>query len=110
MKREFIFSAIFDKRWKELGFTDSDLQELEKFIMDNPEAGDVIQGTGGLIKLRWSLRNTGKRGGIRVLYVDFVRCEKIIIINCYSKKEKDNISSTEKAMYKKLIKEIGEEL
>ena len=110
MKREFIFSAIFDKRWKELGLTDEDLQELEHFIMDNPDAGDVIKGTGGLTKLRWNLPNIGKRGGIRVLYVDFVRQKTVVFVNCYSKKEKENISDNEKAMYKKLIKEIGEEL
>ena len=55
-------------------------------------------------------KNLGLRGGIRVLYVDFVLREKLVFVNCYSKKEKDNISNNEKAMYKKLIKEIGEEL
>jgi hypothetical protein len=39
------------------------------------------------------------------LYVDFIRQEKIILINCYSKSKKDNITDAEKAMYKTLIKE-----
>ena len=108
--RSFIETVIFTKRWAELGLTDDNLAELEKFIMENPDAGDIIQGTGGLIKLRWKLPGKGKRGGTRILYVDFVKYSKTILINCYSKKEKDNISDKEKAVYKKLIKEIGEEL
>jgi hypothetical protein len=110
MKREFIETTIFAKRWKELNLTASDLRKLQKFIIENPDAGDIIQGTGGLIKLRWALPNTGKSGGVRVLYIDFTYQEKIIFINCYGKDEKDNISDKEKAMYKSLIKNIGEEL
>jgi len=78
--------------------------------LKNPQAGDIIQGTGGLIKLRFPLPDTGKSGGARVLYVDFTRQEKIILINCYSKSEKKSISDAEKSVYKSLIKSIKEEL
>jgi hypothetical protein len=110
IERAFIITSIFDKNWENLNLTDNELQELEIFIMKNPNAGDVIQGTGGLIKLRWNLPNTGKRGGIRVLFVDFVYQEKVILVNCYSKKEKDTVSDKEKNEYKKFIKEIREEI
>ena len=110
MIREFIETNIFTKRWKELNLTDDDLKEPQKFLLENPNAGDVMQGTGGLTKLRWALPNTGKSGGARVLYVDFAHQEKIIFINCYGKDEKDNISDNEKAMYKSLIQDIGKEL
>ena len=52
------------------------------------------------------LPNTGKSGGIRVLYVDFIRQTTVALVNCYTKKEKDNISDKEKAMYKEFIKGI----
>ena len=78
--------------------------------MKNPDAGNIIQGAGGLTKLRWNLPGTGKRSGIRVLYIDFIYQEKVVLINCYSKKEKDNISDKEKAMYKDFINKIREEL
>jgi len=78
--------------------------------LKNPGAGDIIQGTGGLTKLRFSLPNTGKSGGLRVLYVDFIRQETIILVNCYSKSEKDSITDKEKAEYKSLIKSIKEVL
>jgi len=62
------------------------------------------------IKLRWSLPNTGKSSGIRVLYVDFVSYEKTIFINCYPKSEQDNITDKEKTMYKLAIRNIRNEL
>jgi hypothetical protein len=83
---------------------------LQNHILQNPNAGDIMEGTGGLIKLRWNLPHTGKSGGIRALYLDFIRQETIILINCYPKSEKDNLTDKEKAMYKKIVKEIGKEL
>jgi len=49
---------------------DDSFIELQNLLMLNPEAGDVIQGTGGLRKLRFadSRRNKGKRGGLRIIY------------------------------------------
>lgn len=110
MNRTFIMTQIFDQNWNRLKLTDIDLMQLEKYIMRNPDSGDIIQGTGGLRKLRWSLPNTGKSGGIRVLYIDFVYQETIILVNCYGKNEKDNISENEKAIYKEFIKNIGREM
>jgi len=110
VKRTFLETPIFIKRWNELGLTDDDLLELQKFILKNPTAGNIIQGTGGLTKLRFALPNSGKSGGVRVLFVDFMHLRQTVLINCYSKSEKDNISDKEKAMYKTLVKSIKEEL
>jgi hypothetical protein len=110
MTRTFIETIIFTKRWGELKLTDDDLLVLQEFILKNPDAGDIIQGTGGLTKLRFALPNMGKSGGARVLFIDFIRQEKVFFINCYSKSEKDNITDSEKAIYKTLIKQIKEAL
>ena len=88
MAREFIATQTFDSAWINMGLTDEDLRLLQGYIMCMPGAGDLIPGTGGLIKLRWKMQNTGKSGGVRVLYVDFIRQETIILINCYSKGQK----------------------
>lgn len=106
MKREFIITSTFDKRWKELNLTDESLRLLQEYLLKNPKVGDIIEGTGGLRKLRWRLADSGKRGGIRVQYVDFLMYEKSILVNCYSKNEKDDISEKEKNVYHTLIKEI----
>lgn len=55
------------------------------WIADNPEAGDVIPGTGGLRKVRWSRAGMGKRGGARVIY--FVRNARgeLVLMTVYTK-------------------------
>ena len=110
MTRSFISAQIFDKHWDEFGLDDEDLRQLQNFLMKKPNAGDIIQGTGGLTKLRWNLPNTGKSGGVRVLYIDFIRKEKIMLVNCYNKKVKDTITDKEKSMYKELVKRVEKEL
>ena len=45
MRREFIETPSFTKRWFALGFNDDDLAELQQFLIKNPEAGDVMIGT-----------------------------------------------------------------
>ena len=110
MTRVFIETTVFTKRWSELRLNDNDLLRLQEFILKNPDAGDLIQGAGGLTKLRFALPDTGKSGGVRVLYVDFIQQEKVFLINCYSKSEKDSVTDKEKAMYKDIIKSIKEVL
>lgn len=103
MKREFIYFKSFEKKWHELDLTEGDLAELETMIMTNPQAGDMIKGTGGLRKLRFSLPNRGKSGSTRVLYVDFISCEKTILMNIFPKNEQENITDKQKQEFKKLI-------
>ena len=110
MKRTFVETTVFNKRWRDLNLSDDDLQNLQSYIIKNPNAGDIIVGTGGLTKLRWALPNRGKRGGVRILHVDFTRQKTVFLINCYGKNQKDNISDSEKAMYKTLIEAIRREL
>jgi len=111
MKREFIYFKIFDKSWSEMGLTDTELTELEKTIMENPSIGAVIQGTDGVRKMRFALPNhKGKSGGVRVLYVDYLSYEKTILLNAYTKGEKDNITDGEKNQLKKIVDEISKEL
>ena len=47
---------------------DETYAEFQQYLADHAEAGDVIQGTGGIRKIRWNLPGTGKRGGDRVIY------------------------------------------
>ena len=110
MIRTFIETSIFSKRWNEHGLSDDDLLVLQAYILKNPGAGNIIQGTGGLTKLRFALPNTGKSGGVRVLFVDFLRQEKTVLVNCYAKGQQDSLTNKEKAIYKTLIKSIKEEL
>ncbi|MGC9386262.1 MAG: hypothetical protein ACP5D0_04915 [Hydrogenovibrio sp.] len=64
----FIESKLFERLRSEY-LNDCEYRELQNFLIQQPLAGDVVQGTGGLRKLRWKLANKGKRGGIRTIYL-----------------------------------------
>ena len=110
MKVEFISFDIFNKLWESLGLNDNDLKDLQEYLIINSESGTVIQGTGGVRKLRWALNNKGKSGGIRVLYIDFIVYEKIYLLMVYPKNQKDNITDNEKKIIKKLVTDLKDEL
>ena len=94
-----------------MSLTDDDLTELELAIMRNPAIGKVIQGTGGVRKMRFVLQNNkGKSGGARVLYVDYISYEKTVLLNIYSKGEKDSITDSEKKQLKQIVEKISKEL
>lgn len=110
MKREFIETPSFTKKWFALGFNDEDLAELQQFLIKNPDAGDMMTGTGGLKKLRYAFEGRGKSGSARVCYVDFVAFEKNYLIQVFSKDEKTNLTQKEKNDVKNVIKILKKEV
>ena len=73
MIRTFFEMKHFTKKWYALGFTDDDLSQLQQILLENPKAGSVMKGTGGLRKIRFSFPNEGKSGSVRVCYIDYRR-------------------------------------
>lgn len=104
MTREFIMLPEFDRKWTDMGLTDKELKALQEELTINPAKGDVMQGTGGLRKIRIAFEGRGKSGSARVCYVDFAVYERIYLITAYAKDEKDNLSKSERNEVKKLIK------
>ena len=92
MTRTFVELPIFRSRWDDLGLDDSDLRRLQMELLEDPKVGDVMRGTGGVRKMRFSFEHKGKSGGVRVIYVDFEVYEKIYLLTAYTKNEKDNLS------------------
>ena len=74
-------------------FTDDQFGALQKYLADQPSAGDVVPGTGGVRKLRWTRAGMGKRGGVRVLYY-LQDCKgRIWLLTVYAKSATENISA-----------------
>lgn len=106
MIREFVSTSVFDRQWAELELTDEDRCELEIRLLENPESGDVIQGTNGLRKLRIPLNSKGKRSGGRVIYVDICQFEKLYLLGVYGKNIKDDLSTEEKRAFNRMCMQI----
>lgn len=110
MTRTFIETNEFIRKWEQLGFTDEDLRKLENNILENPQIGKVIKGTGKLRKMRFSFEGRGKRGSARVCYVDFFLHDTVYMITVYAKNEKENLSQKERNDIKKAIAVLEESL
>ena len=61
------------------------------WIAANPESGDVIPGSGGCRKARWSRAGSGKRGGVRVIHYNQLADGRIYLLLIYAKSAKDNV-------------------
>ncbi len=110
MTRTFIQTSNYERNWAKLGFDDDDLRRLEIEILKDPTAAPVIRGTGKLRKMRFSFKNEGKSGSVRICYVDFVVHETIYLITVYPKKEKDNLSKAERNEIRKMIELLEKSL
>lgn len=106
MKRTFIEVPLFTKRWSEIGLSDADLLQLQIAILKDPESGPVMEGTGGIRKVRFPLVHRGKSGSVRVCYVDFAEYEITYLITAFTKNEQENLTDAEKNVLRKLVKAL----
>jgi hypothetical protein len=108
----FIELPWFSDSWEDLALTDDDLSALQIVIMCDPNAGKVIQGTGGLRKLRYSPEawNTGKSGALRACYVYFEKYGVVLLSLVFKKAELEDISPAGRKAIKKAVERIESQL
>lgn len=85
-------------------YSGAEQEEIVLAIAANPEAGDLMPGTGGYRKLRFARRGMGKRGGARVVYLYGGLDLPIFLITVYAKSEKGNLSKAERNALAKMAK------
>ncbi|MGM0785037.1 MAG: transcriptional regulator [Pseudomonadota bacterium] len=86
----FIETSKFTKLLPDY-LTDEEYRGLQTYLLKKPDAGDLIKGSGGVRKIRWSLAGSGKRGGVRVIYYWKVSEHEIWLLTLYSKSERASI-------------------
>jgi hypothetical protein len=96
----FVETALFTRLIDEY-LSDDEYAALQQALVANPEAGDVIPGSGGVRKLRWGVAGRGKRGGIRVIYYLRLQQRQIWMLTAYAK----NVAETIPAHILRKIKE-----
>ena len=109
MTREFVYTEPFRKCWKAMGLSEDDLKKLEEILLENPQLGVVIEGTGGARNMRIQIENRGKSGGGRVIYVDVFEKEKLYFLLAYPKNVQDNLTPDQKKQVRKLVEAIKKE-
>ncbi len=95
------FTDVISKYFEE----DEAYLHLQNFLLENPNAGDVIAGSGGIRKARWSdtRRKKGKRSGLRIIYLYLPEFERILLIDVYDKSEQDDLSARDRKAFKELV-------
>ena len=84
-----IFSKLCLDYW-----TEDERGAFAAWIAANPESGDVIPGSGGCRKVRWSRSGSGKRGGVRVIHYNQLADGRIYLLLIYAKSAKDNVPAS----------------
>ena len=97
-----IETPIFTRRIQVM-LSDEEYRLLQAHLVNKPDVGKIIPGSGGMRKLRWSAKGHGRRGGIRVIYYWFISKDIILLLFAYSKNEQDDLTKEQLRQLKKII-------
>jgi len=97
------FLARAEKVWSA-----DDRAEFVDFIALHPEAGDLIPGTGGIRKVRWTKPGSGKRGGVRVIYYYYDTTVPLYLVTMFAKNQKSDLNPADKKALAEFAKSVKE--
>jgi mRNA-degrading endonuclease RelE of RelBE toxin-antitoxin system len=102
MKYIFVESKIFEK-YRDNHLSDEEFRLFQAELMSNPKQGDVIQGTGGLRKVRVTSKGKGKRGGSRIIYYFLDEKRRFYLLTIYGKSEMSDLTADQKKQLKSFM-------
>ena len=76
--------------------TEAERREILDYLAANPKAGDIMEGTGGVRKLRWGRQSRGKSGGVRIIYYFHSDLMPLYLLTMFAKNERANLSGAER--------------
>lgn len=86
--------------------SESEREDLIAYVSEHPNAGVIMEGTGGIRKLRWARLGSGKRGGIRVIYYFHDESMPLYLLTAFGKNEKADLSRQERSLLSMSVKEL----
>lgn len=106
MKLVFFETPLFSRLRPDY-LTDESYRALQEVLLESPELGDVMPGTGGFRKMRWedARRGKGKRGGLRVIYYYLSTDHQVWFFTLYGKDEALDLTANEKKLLKRAIQD-----
>lgn len=76
--------------------SDDERRDVLQYLAAHPRAGDLMEGTGGVRKLRWARGGRGKSGGVRVIYYFHSDAMPLYLLTLFAKNERANLSKAER--------------
>jgi len=98
--------STFNRSAKKADLSESMIADLAKSLARNPTMGDLVQGTGGVRKMRLAMPGKGKSGGARVIHFAHLSDDTVYLILVYKKNIQANLSAQQKKTIKRLIQEL----
>ncbi len=86
--------------------TEDERRDVVDYLAANPAAGALMQGTGGVRKLRWGRQGHGKRGGVRVIYFFHSARMPLYLLTVFAKNERENLTMAERNELARLVKTL----
>jgi hypothetical protein len=77
--------------------------DLVSYLAAHPKSGDLMEGTGGVRKLRWGRGAQGKSGGVRVIYYVHSDAMPLYLLTLFAKNERANLSKAERNELRELV-------
>lgn len=79
---------------------------IRETLAESPKSGAIIRGSGGARKIRFAANNKGKSGGVRVIYYCIERDGNLLLLDIFSKSDKENLSKKEINELRDLLKSL----
>lgn len=95
-------TSVFTKKITTL-LNDEEYRRLQNTLVEMPNSGKIIQGSGGIRKIRWGGSGRGKRGGIRIIYYWATRHNQIFMLYAFAKNERDDLTKDQLLMLRKTV-------
>jgi hypothetical protein len=95
-------TSIFTRQVQKL-LADTEYQQLQLALIERPDLGPIIEGSGGLRKVRWARSGHGKRGGLRVIYYWAASQNRLLMLLIYAKSERDDLSRDQLQILRKVV-------
>ena len=89
--------------------SDEKYREIQEALVNRPGMGDIIQGTGGLRKVRWKQEGRGKSGGVRVIYYWMTTNEQIYMLYVFPKSKQEDLTSKQVKELKSIVERWSDE-
>lgn len=99
-----IETSVFTRQVQKL-LTDKDYRQLQAALVERPDLGVILVGSGGLRKARWVMPGRGKRGGVRVIYYWAVKQSRLLMLMIYTKTDQDDLSPEQLRLLRKIVEE-----
>ena len=100
----FVETTIFTRQVQSL-LSDDEYRALQSALVLRPEQGSLIRNSGGLRKIRWGSRGSGKRGGIRAIYYWDLSTDRFFMLFAYSKSMQGDLTAEQLRILSRVVKE-----